>query len=445
MGKKRKNKERIKYDPAKTMQLITLQQDLEPTARRLYEYTCCGSKELWDEEKYPEAIKSNSELRTKFMSLAHKGMRAAQEEIIEAINKQESFTASQECLYRGIANSIAWQIIGQQLCYAKRLFKGNQPPSLKHCNLESVIFAARDYAKANPDAIPLITDLTSFVQVGDILSLDPIKGVSIIEVKEGEVNYKILDFLEYYNAHKCDKVIYAFIEKEDKNTVKQLKRIIRQYERMDHVCDVLSKGKGMDPDTNTNIIITEESVMIDSWDNELNQILEESSSNGYAINIIDDCLFIGCYSGHPWVSGGHYVFNTWFDGSGDVLNCPREQLFNSMQQPLALPIFNLNIPDEFKFDLLFGRKQVCMGINIQFLISKCKNVGLEVKFATNKEATRMDQTGNRPFRYNGKAIIIGNGINELFLMDGIFLRTMFHNEKPISIVQSLLNHEYKLT
>ena len=57
----------------------------------------------------------------------------------------------------------------------------------------------------------------------------------------------------------------------------------------------------------------------------------------------------------------------------------------------------------------------------------------------------MDQTGHRPYRYKGEAFVIGNGDNEFFLMDGIFLRAMFHFQKPISLTQAILSNIDTLT
>jgi hypothetical protein len=424
---------------------MSFQEDLEEVARRLYANSCCGSKEHWKDIKTPEDFANDPELRNKFMSSAHKGMRAAQKEIVESITGGENLTPSHFSLYRGIADAIAWQFLGNQLCHARRLFKGHNQPNLKQCNLESVIKVSDNYVEENPDSMALISDLTSFIQVGDILTFNPVKGIGLIEVKEGEQNYKISNFLHFFLEHKCERSFQYFAAQEGPKSIEQLGRMVRQMARMNHFGEVYKKGISIDPDTKDKVSIPEEPLIIESWEAELNQILEDSSKRGWAITVIDDCLFIGCYSKSPMLGAGHFIFNTWFDGCGGTPDCPRARLLDSMRHPLALSIFNLNIPDDYKFDLLFGRKQICMGFNVKNYIEKCRDSGLKIKTATKKQVVRMDQAGRRPYRYEGEAFVIGNGNNELFLMDGIFHRAMFHLQKPISLTQAILSNSSILT
>ena len=61
------------------------------------------------------------------------------------------------------------KLYDMQLCYARRFFKGYDQPNIGQCNFDSVVFAAESYMSENPGSMALITDLTSFVQVGDIV------------------------------------------------------------------------------------------------------------------------------------------------------------------------------------------------------------------------------------------------------------------------------------
>ena len=441
MGRKRKKKPY--YDPIVTLRPIALRSDVEELARKLYELACCGSRDLWEEITSPETLKENSEIRRKFLESSHMGMWEAQKIIVELVQSKEGLTPSHEVLFRGIADSIAWQLIGQQLCYARRLFKGRSQPDLKHSNFGSVVFAAEKFINEQPGGMALISDLTTFIQVGDLLTMNPTGGLAVVEVKEGEKNRTIGEFMDFYLQHGCDRSLFYFAQQEGRDSVKQLERMLRQVGRMSHVAEVMSKGDSVDPDTKQKIRIPEDYIFIASWDDELNHVLAESETKGWSISVIDECLFLGCYSDAPMKMAGHVLFNTWFDSCGGTPTYPRSLLIDGMRHPLAMPVFNLNIPSERKFDVLFGRKQVCIGINVESLLDQCKKVGLQVRFATDKEASRFDQMGSHPYRHNGKAIFIGNGETEMALMDGIFLRAMFHGQRPIHLIKSILNnHEY---
>lgn len=439
MGKKKSRRRKQKYNPAETLRPTTLDPSLESVARDLYEKACCGTRQLWPDIDSDFAFKKDAALHKRFMSAAHEGMRSAQDFLIEQVQSSTRLSVSEELLYRGIADSIAWQFLGGQLCHARRLFKEQRQPDLKQCNFSSVVVAANSIVQNDPDAMPLISDLTSFVQVGDIISMAPGKGLSIIEVKEGAVNNRILDFLGFYRQSGCERALEYFLASEGPLVAKQMGRVLRQEERMSHVLEVMNTGASTDPDTSQKIKIPDEFIPVEDWDGELNQLIQNSEERGWALDVVEDCLFVACYSKGPMLHASNLAFNAWFDGCGGDETSPRARMLDSMQAPLALPIFSRQLPEEAKFDLLFGRKQICMGINVDALIKRCEDVGLRVRVGSNKETTEIEQAGVTPYRHKGKSIFIAKNDKEMALLDGIFMRALFHGQKPVSTIQTILS------
>ncbi len=433
MGSKKKSQ----YDPFTSLHPQCLNPSLEPLARDLYALAFKGSEPVWSEMR-GKTFKNDPELQKKFLTAAHDGMTKAQKKIIEIVLSGESLSDSHEVLLRGVADGMAWQLIGQQLCYARRFYKEHPPVNLKESNFESVVLCADDMVRQNPGSVSLISDLTSFVQVGDLLTMNSRGGITIGEVKEGQKNHQILEFMNFFTDSGCMHAFQHFANEHGKSGVKQLQRMFRQAGRMGHVTEVMSTGKSLDPDTEQEVRIPEEFVHIETWDKELNEALENSDAKGWAIQVVDDCLFIGVYAKDTMHGYGHLLFNTWFDEFEGGIDSPRFRLNDSMIAPLALPVFNLNISEEHKFDILFGRKNVCIGLNMSALIEKLKESGLTIREATNKEASRIEQKGVRLYRWKGKAIYISNEKNEMLLMDGIFMRTLFHGQRPVKTIQSIL-------
>ncbi|NOG32814.1 hypothetical protein HLB35_15535 [Halomonas sp. TBZ9] len=438
MGKRKSRKRRPPYDPAESLRPTTLDSELEPIARDLYEKVCCGSKKHWPEIKSRSEFKTDQALRENFLSSAHEGMRAAQNHIVQRVESTAGLSFSEELLYRSIADTIAWQFLGEQLCHARRLFRGHNQPDLSQSNFSSVVSAANSIVESNPDSMPLLSDLTSFVQVGDILSLDPRSGLSIIEVKEGKVNQRISQFLKFYNESGCDRALHYFMSEEGPHTAKQMQRMIRQSGRMAHVSEMMSSGTSIDPDSGQKVYIPDEFIPISDWNEELSALLARSEEKGWALDVIEDCLFVGCYADTPMFHGSHIAFNLWFDECGGDAESPRAQMMDSIRSPLALPVFSRHIPVENKFDFLFGRKHLCMALSVEKLIEKCEEAGLIVRQGTNKETSKMEQAGAKPYRHKGKSIFIGDGSKELVLMDGIFMRVFFHGQKPVSTIRAIL-------
>ncbi|WP_460155006.1 hypothetical protein [Pseudomonas sp. S1_F04] len=434
-----RKKTKSKYDPYHTLHPQALDGNLEEVASRLYELSLHGSKPLWKKIKNSENLKQDTELRKQFLAASHAGMREAQSLIISQILSTPDLNPSQSALFRSIADSMAWQLVGNQLCYARRFYKGHKPVDLKHSNFGSVVIAAEHLHNQDPGSFSLISDTTSFIQVGDLITISSTGNFTVAEVKEGRKNHEIMNFMHSLMKSECPHLFYHFAQTHGESGIKQLERMFRQAERMGHVTQVMTKGNSQDPDTNHKIFIPDETIYLDDWNHELNSALAESDLNGWSLKIVDDCLFIGVYSEAAMKGFGHVAFNLWFDNFEGTPNCPRARLLDCLTHPLAPPIFNWSISDKHKFDILFGRKNVCLALNINALINQLINTGLRVREASNKEASQMDQKGMPPYRHNGKAIFIGNGQREIPLMDGVFLRILFHSQRPIETIQAILN------
>ena len=182
--------------------------------------------------------------------------------------------------------------------------------------------------------------------------------------------------MDFYQETKCDRALQIFFEQTNPKSIKQLERMARQKSRMTHFIEVVSTGISKDPDTGQTVLIPEQIVQIDTWDEELNELMTNPEGKGWKIHIVDECLFLGCYFDKKMSAAGHIIFNAWFDSCGGTKDCPRVRLIDSMTTPLALPLFNKPIPHEKIFDILFGRLQVCMAVNVESLLKQCQQEGL---------------------------------------------------------------------
>lgn len=133
----------------KRLRLKTLRRDLEPFARQLLELACAGSREL-SGELTPQRMKDDASLRHRFHELAHEGMFAAQDKMAARIATGVPLDVSEQLLFRAIADTIAWGMLGGQLCYARRIYKFQRQPDLSQSNFESVLYVARELREHDP-------------------------------------------------------------------------------------------------------------------------------------------------------------------------------------------------------------------------------------------------------------------------------------------------------
>jgi hypothetical protein len=414
---------------------------LEPECRSLYELACNNSKPLWPKIQQVENGKPDSSLVEEFFRLTHLGMQQAQTDIVSSLldeHKHSDIRPAQLLAYRGIADAIAWQLLRNELAYAKRFFMAEVPPAPTESNIQSVVSVVDNIHKAEPNSIALISDLTSFIQISDIVHMRPNKGMSIYEVKEGSINKEILELL---NREHDSQGHYDVSDKKynSESFRRQLERARRQKNRMSSLQSTLLNDKGTDAATGKKVQIFEPQMHIDSWYTELLEAYEACKSRGWGISVVQNCLYIGCYETGRFAMPAQLAFETWFSALGATQSCPRTSLVDCMLDPLALPIYSIPIPDELKFDLLFGRKHIALGLNVPELIGLCQRQGIQVELASQKATTQALQQGTLLWKLDGRGIVLSNGENQGFLGEGFILRVFFHGEKPIDALSAIAN------
>lgn len=423
---------------AERLRPMAMPANLEEAAKQLLVEVCCGSRSLWPFE--PERLKEDREFREQFYRLAHDGMWSAQERFISSIGSGESMAPGEEALYRMAMDTIAWQMLERQLCYARRFFRGQRQPSLNNSNFGSVVKAAKHFREQNSHSMPLITDLTTFVQIGDLFVNDPHRGFSIIEVKEGQKNHEIGKLVTFYRQSGCKQFKQLVSQTESEHTVKQFERMLRQMDRMDFASNVLGKGAAQDPDSKQQIHIPEPYIPIEDWDAELNELFQEASEKGWAINVIDDCLFVGAYAQHM-LPASPFTFLMWLHEFSGGEFIPAARLLDSVFEPLALPLFTIPTSPERMMDLLFGRLHVCMGISIPGLVEACEEDGFVVRPPKNKRERKwVAELRGEAIKYKGQAIVLEKNGKTLVPAAGIFVRSLFHFQRPMSFINAMFDN-----
>ena len=422
----------------KRLRLTTLRPDLEPMARELVELACAGSRELWGELTH-DRLKDDDRFRRRFHELAHAGMFSAQEAMTARVAAGKFLDASEELLIRAVSDTMAWGMLGGQLCYARQIYKFQNQPSLSHSNFSSVLHVCHELREKHPGCMPLISDLTSFVQVGDIINVSAERHTSIIEVKEGEHNKRVLDLAMAYEGSGCENARELIEKTESQKTVKQMGRILRQKARMAHITEVMSKGSATDPDTGTLIRIPEPFFPIKSWDEALATLTEQAMEKNWAYDVRGP-IFMGAYAGDT-APRGHLLFLMALGLDGDLeQDYHIIRLMDCMRAPLAPPVFSRTLAEEVKMDLLFGRMNVCIAVSLPRLIQACERTGMDVRYATRKELGRAKTQGANPVIHRGKGLMFSLGDREMMLLEGVIFRALFHGQQPDSVLQHYLEN-----
>lgn len=337
-----------------------------------------------------------------------------------------------------IGDGLAWTILSQQLHVARRLYiRDDGIKILQESNIEHSKEVADEINK-DPDSFALISDITSFVQIGDLLVIRRGK-VGIIELKSGKVNQQIQNFLSELDE-KTD--IDSEISDEanfDKKNKKQLKRVLRQKERTKNFISLVKDDEGIDPATGEEMKIHTPVYYTEYYFEDLESVFEKLKEKIWSYDIIENCLHIGAYKEkglamvHVAIKGileqtaENYLIVDWM----------------SITNQISEPIFTKPIEKDIMIGVVTGTIKVIMGLDIDKMLDLFEAIGLKGKWMTEKETMKLKQMKNvyPPFELNKKGLKFIHEDQEIIAGGGIFSKIFYDNIKPSSIAVSLMHNQ----
>lgn len=289
-----------------------------------------------------------------------------------------------EHLLRHLMDSIVWQLIQGQLYISRRLYQGVEGKSgLLNTNIQSVVKLA-DELNSDPEDFALITDLTSYVQTGDILLLAK-SGLKVIEVKEGEKNKKSFEIIESLTKGETTIEDLAKDPQFDRYAAEQLERNLKQKENTNRVLEIINTDKGKDKKGNNVRILTpnEETPTFAKEMFQLEKQLKER--NFWAYDVIEDCLHIGLYKG-PMRYVGHKIL----EGIATERGCNYVMAdYKSVTRSLNRPIFTLPFSPELIYDILFRKVIVIFMLDVDTYMQFFPEYGMTARWMSRKETAKL--------------------------------------------------------
>lgn len=343
----------------------------------------------------------------------------------------------QEMVVRKSMDSIAWQLFSYDITVMRRLYCGQELIDITDSNLDSELYYIDEYVKQNPEGFVLISDLTSFIQVGDVVSFTPQKGLQIGELKEGKTNYEMFQMIDNVAKANCPYYLKSELDKLDKKKKEQFQRDIKQIDRSIKALTTINEGKGIDFLTGLPVTIDKDEIQLGTFEDTVNELLEKCTQKGYAISVIEGCLLIGVYETDKFPS---VAFEAWAKGLG--IKMPIVDLRQSMFDPLGYPIFLQPFKDDYILDIIQGKKIVKMTIDINAWMSTFENDRIKWRWLSEKETARINSKlkgKSGIFRLEKKGIEIENenGVTQ-YIGEGIFSRIFTQFSTPSSIKKLLI-------
>lgn len=356
-------------------------------------------------------------------------------------------------LWRRLNDAIAWQMLRQQQHTMRALCFHKIRGPLIECNPNSVLPLL---TQLNADQLKLAiwTDSTSAVDIGDILIADLKNGsVTFAEVKEGQVNYEIIQTLSKPMSRSHSK-INDFLKRRGKHGAKQMQRVLRQLKRNHQVTGLIKHEKGFDPSLGKEIEVLDLTSIPDkSWDHELGKCLDAAKSGGENLITIENCLWV-------WAStkiqgdlenAKRYLIEALKKNNGqsvvDWINSfkPGDELSTviPLQEwvyaPARMPLCCRNLSIEQMMEIIDGTTCVLMAFDWSAFGKLLKKDSVELNWSSVKEGRqeKAKTKNDRRFIVGDRIVSISKGTAKNFIGSKHLLRIYFDGVRPATVAKQM--------
>ena len=346
----------------------------------------------------------------------------------------------QEAILRLVANSMVWTMFLAERWKVRWPWTATPQVPITSIGTETAAFV--DDINGSTDSVALMTDITSLVGIGDVLvaGLNPLRGPTIVELKSGATNRRVVSLVEEHDAD-IEKVPPHALEEIGSYGRKHFERVARQTERAQNFESIVNDDTGKDPETGAHLQnIGTEAMDLDTYDPALDKMMSAAAKEGSAIECIGGCLWMGVYylaslQDEPWQNFRQDIKERGASGSFRVWNVQEASMHPRMQ-----PIFLRALSPESIFDTLLGDALILAYVDWDAFFQQANNRGINARWTTCGERKGITETLHRQdqaFRRDGRTPVFEKGEAACPLLGGAAQRLVVEGTSPHSLLQMI--------
>lgn len=340
-----------------------------------------------------------------------------------------------------IADGIAWQILGENIHIAKRLnIRDTSSKILENSNIKHALSTA-NMINENPHNFALISDITGYIQIGDLLIKNKGK-TEIIELKEGKVNEQINKFFEQARIKNIEITDEVLTKTFDSKTTSQAKRMMRQNKRMEEATHIINNDTGIDPFSKMKMDIVTPQIPTTHYYSELIKLKNELKNKIWSNTIIDDCLHVGMYRDEGLLMAPFAIKSTLKTKNHIIID------WMTIKEQISEPIFSKPLSPEFIIDILTGQIKIIIGIDLDEFVELANKYNLDARWLTTKETSKMKEDDKTKSIICCKNKCIGAKLTEeieiVLSTGGIISKILYDNIKPSNIFETITSSKENL-
>lgn len=377
---------------------------------------------------------------------------------------------NQILLFKDFGNTIAWHLIGENETNLRSYFgAGPNHGRLKDKNLKFEFKILHDF-QDTPNAFILLCDLTTMINIGDVMIKKVGSPPLTLELKEGEINKKLIKIL--HNDDALNEFVNSVEPSKRKTTEQHIKRLKDQKKRIDHLNTYLRDDSSRyNEELNTDVMIVKPSKHIEPsyFCDQLNNTYRKLDISGIKTIKIRGGLY-ALVTKRPENYDDHIHFRHMVYHKINRLNFTSDCMISSVEtasestqneiafiqnlevyRPLEglgrggfkpLPACMEKLDEDFAVALLSQEASLYFAIDPQEFLSGLNKYGMSWEA---KKLSDIPGEANGAFRVNGKKIIV----NSTGILTKNFLERMFRSfHRPsyeIKMIKEMMQRVDKLT
>ena len=349
-----------------------------------------------------------------------------------------------EAILRTVANSMVWTMFRCRRWIVRQLWANESQAEVGSISRATGLFV--DNINEDPDSVALMADITSSVNIGDVIvaHLSPeYPEPYIVELKDGAVNDRIVSLVEEFGAESEGlpaEVLQEIDTEIGRHGRRHFERVARQVRRARNFESIANHDVGNDPETGAPMQNTGPELTISTYDAELEAMMFAAAKNGSAFGCIDDCLWVGVYYSVPKHGTLLENFLREVSDHGVSTSFRVMSLHGVSTHPRFQPMFIRDLPAEYILDIMLGDVQVLVYMDWDAFFKLANQAGIHARWTTRKERNEItkDYYQETSFRQDGHIPVMERDGAQYMLMGGSFGRIVNEGLSP----QTLLGMTY---
>jgi len=241
--------------------------------------------------------------RRRFLSACHRGYAVAQAELVESVKCLRTATDLsrpvkdfRELVLRKVMDAVAFVMLEGQDHALRRLSYMNDPQAIDLHVLEATFEEATRLNAESRLTFALIADLTTSIQVADILRVDlrgPAPSLQLIELKSGAVNSLLLAEIDKYEPTPEGLERFRRETALRSGYSRQADRMLRQRLRLAQALEGIRSSSFVDVQTQLPANYVEVNEPAATFDEDLDQLCTRAIAEGRASASLERCVHLG--------------------------------------------------------------------------------------------------------------------------------------------------------